>query len=229
MTNVIIPQLVRKDLLIWRKLILIFYAVSLTTIGLVGVLYGRIPDRVLLNIGFTLLITPVGTLGIVLMIQTNVFEKVKSTQPFIMSLPLTVREFTLAKLLVNVPVFGALWLVTTGTAFWFAFGLALLPLGAVPMVTMTFLGVFVAYIYILAVSLLSQSLGITIIGIMVFEVGTSAYLWVIVLLDPISRNVWGSIPVWNPTAIGIVTLQVFLAVAAVFAIPVFQNRKRDFI
>ena len=125
MTHAIVRQLVRKDFLIWRRLILIFYGVSLTCIAVLGVLYGRIPDRVLVNLGGTLLITPVGTLGMVLMMQTNVFEKAKSTQPFIMSLPVTVREFTLAKLVVNVPVFGALWLVTTGAAFWFAFGLDL--------------------------------------------------------------------------------------------------------
>jgi hypothetical protein len=53
----------------------------------------------------------------------------------------TVRDFTLAKLLVNVPVFGALWL-TTAAAFSYAFGLGLLPLGAVPMMTMILLGVF---------------------------------------------------------------------------------------
>ncbi|MBZ0114113.1 MAG: hypothetical protein K8J08_16740 [Thermoanaerobaculia bacterium] len=229
MTHTIIPQLVRKDLLIWRKLILIFYGVSLATIALVAVLYGRIPDRALLNIGFTLLITPVGTLGVVLLIQSNVFEKAKSTQPFIMSLPLTVREFTLAKLLFNVPVFGLLWLVTTGSAFGFAFGLPLLPLGAVPLMTMMFLGVFVAYLYILGVSLLSQSLGITILGIMFFELATSAYLWLAAFLEPIASNVWGPVPVWNTTAIGIVTMQVLLAAAALVGILAVQSKKRDFI
>jgi hypothetical protein len=49
-----------------------------------------------------LLVAPVGTLGVVLAMQRNVFEKTKATQPFIMSLPVTVRDFTLAKLLVNV-------------------------------------------------------------------------------------------------------------------------------
>ena len=152
MTHAIVRQLVRKDFLIWRRLILIFYGVSLTCIAVLGVLYGRIPEGVLVNLGGTLLITPVGTLGVVLLMQTNVFEKAKSTQPFIMSLPVTVREFTLAKLLVNVPVFGALWLVTTGAAFWFAFGLDLMPLGTLPVMTMVFLGVFVAYVADLGLS-----------------------------------------------------------------------------
>jgi len=229
MTSSIVPQLVRKDLLIWRRLILIFYGVSLACIALVGVLHDRIPDRVLVNLGFTLLITPVGTLGIVLLMQTNVFEKAKSTQPFIMSLPVTVREFTLAKLLVNVPVFGVLWLVTLGAACGFAYGLDLLPLGTLPVVTMMFLGVFVAYAGILGVSLLTQSLGITILAIAFFEIGTSAYIWGIVFMDPISRHLLGPTPVWNGTAIGIVTLQVLVVLVATVATLAIQSTKRDFV
>ena len=229
MNGSIVPQLVRKDLLIWRRLILTFCGVSLACMALVGLLYGHVPNHALVSLGFTLLIAPVGTLGIVLLMQTNVFEKAKSTQPFIMSLPVTVREFTLAKLLVNVPVFGALWLVTTAAAFSFALGLELLPQGAIPMLTMVFLGVFVAYTGILGVSLLSQSLGTTILAILFFEIGTSTYLWVIVLLDPIGRHVFGPVAVWNGTAIAVVTAQAFMVVAAILATLTIQTRKRDFV
>ena len=104
-----------------------------------------------------------------------------------------------------------------------------MPLGTLPVTTMVFLGVFVAYVCILGVSLLSQSLGITIIAIMFFEMGTSAYLWVIVLLDSVSRHVNGLVPVWNTAAIGTVTIQTFVAVAAIVATLIIQNRKRDFI
>jgi hypothetical protein len=229
MNDSIIPQLVRKDLLLWRRLILIFYGVAFACMALVGLLYGRVPNHVLVNLGFTLLITPVGTLGVVLLMQTNVFEKAKSTQPFIMSLPVTVREFTLAKLLVNVPVFGALWLVTTATGFSYFLGLELLPRGTIPMMTMVSLGVFVAYTGILGVSLLSQSLGTTILAILFCEVGTSIYLWLVVFLDPIGSHVFGSVAVWNGTAIAVVTAQAFLAVAAIVATLMFQTRRRDFV
>ncbi len=229
MNDSIVPQLVRKDLLLWRRLILIFYGVSLACMALAGLLCGHVPNHVLVNLGFTLLVTPTGTLGVVLLMQTNVFEKTKSTQPFIMSLPVTAREFTMAKLLVNVPVFGALWLATAAAAFAFAFGLEVMPRGAIPMVTMTFLGVFVAYTGILGVSLLSQSLGTTILAIMFFEVGTSLYLWLAALLDPIRSHVWGPVAIWNGTAVAIVTAQAFLAVAALVATLTIQARKRDFV
>lgn len=229
MTHSIIPQLIKKDLLIWRKMISFFCLMSVVAIAGLSLIYGHIPHFVLMNVGFTILIVPVAACGIALLIQTNVFEKEKSTNIFIMSLPVTVREFTLAKLLVNIPVFGALWLVTAGVGFYFTFSLGLLPMGAVPFITMIFLGIFVAYCCILSISMVVQSLSLTIMGIMFFEAGTSAYLWVIAFLEPISNHVYGPVIVWNSTAITIVVVQALVAVFAITATIFIQNRKHDLI
>ena len=80
MTTSIIPQLVRKDFMIMRKTILLCCLVSLVSIGGLSLLYGNISTLVLLNIGFILLVGPAATCGIVMLMQTNVFEKEKSTQ-----------------------------------------------------------------------------------------------------------------------------------------------------
>lgn len=229
MSASIIPQLVKKDFLINRKMILTFCLVSLVSIGVVSILYGRIPNWVLYNLAFLLLVAPAATCGIVLLMKTNVFEKEKSTQLFIMSLPITVKEFTTAKLLVNLPVFGVVWLAVTGVAFYFSFGLGLLPWGTLPFMTMIFLGVFVAYTCILGTSLISQSLGITVFSIMFFEIGTSAYLWVIVFLDPIANYIYGSNIVWNSTAISVVSTQVFVALVVLITTFFMQTRKKDFL
>jgi hypothetical protein len=56
---------------------------------------------------------------------------------------------------------------------------------------------------------------VTILAITFFEVGTSLYLWAIRLLEPIGGHIFGSVAVWNGTAIGVVTAQAFLAVATI--------------
>ena len=229
MTTSIIPQLVKKDLLIMRKMILVCCLICITSIGVLSLLYGDIPDFVFANVGFTALIAPAAVCGIILLMKTNVDEKEKSTQIFIMTLPVTVKEFTLAKLLVNLPVFSAIWIVVTAVAVYFCFGLGLFPLGTVPFITMVFLGVFVAYTCILSVSLLCQSLQMTILAIMFFEIGTSAYLWVIAYFDPISNYIYGPGAVWNTAAMAIVTLQLLVAVSAIVVTVFIQNGKRDFI
>jgi ABC-type sugar transport system permease subunit len=87
----------------------------------------------------------------------------------------------------------------------------------------------VAYTGILSVSLLSQSLGVTILAILFFEVGTSAYLWAIVLADPIGSHVFEPAAVWNGLAVGVVVVQALAAVATVAATLAVQTRRRDFV
>lgn len=229
MSASIIPQLIRKDFLMTYKMVLIFCALTLAAIVAIKMLFGRVPTVVFFNLGFTLLIAPAITCATVLLMKTIVMEKQKSTQLFIMSLPVTVKEFTLAKLLLNLPVFTVFWLVITGVAFYFSFVLGVFPYGTVPFLTMIFLGIFVAYIGMLSVGLIFQSYGITVIAMLGFELGTPAYLWIIAYLEPINSHIYGSQMVWNSTAITIVTTQILVALLTLLLTWIIQTRKRDFI
>lgn len=229
MSPSIVPQLVAKDLRLVSRILLSFALVSIGFIAILSLIWGHIPDVVMGNVGFMMLVGPAATCGMVMLMKTNVFEKEKSTQPFIMSLPITVKEFTRAKLWANLPVFGLFWALITAVAFYFTFGRGLFPLGAMPFITMVFLGGFVAYTCILASSLIFQSMPITVLCIAIFEVATSGYLWTVVYLDPIAQHIWAPEAVWNPTAIGIVATQALVAVSAIVATLLIQNKKRDFI
>src|SRR4051812_20231836 len=160
MSNSIIAQLVKKDFLMTRNTIFIFCLITLASVAAIYMIFGHVPKVVFLNLGFTLLIAPAITCAIVLLMKTIVMEKQKSTQLFIMSLPLSIREFTTAKLLLNLPVFTVFWLAVTAVAFYFSFGLGLFPYGSVPFITMIFLGIFVAYVVILSIAILYQSYGV---------------------------------------------------------------------
>lgn len=229
MTPSIVPQLVKKDFAIMGGTIVAFGLVSLLSIAIISLLFGRVADWVLINLAFVFLLGPAATCGIVLLMRTNVMEKEKSTQAFVMSLPLTVKEFTTAKLLVNLPVFTVFWLIVSAVAFWFAFGRGLLPLGAVPLVTMVFLGVFLAYTCILSTSLLTQSLPMTVLAIPLFEMSTSGYLWTIAFQEPIQSHVYGTEMVWTPMALAVVAVQALAAVAVLMTTVAIQTTKRDFI
>lgn len=229
MNTSIIPQLLRKDFLIMRKMNVVFCVVQLASIVVVSMLYGRIPNWAFYNLGFILLFAPGMTCGIVLIMKTIIMEKVKSTLPFIMGLPVTLKDFTVSKLLINIPIFTAFWLLASGAAFYFVYVLGVFPLGTIPFMTMILLGVFVAYTCILSTSLIFQSHGITILAIMFSEMGTSAYLWIIVYLDPIKSHVYDPYMVWNSTAITIVTTQMIVAISIILMTLHVQNKKRDFI
>ena len=229
MSASIIPQLVKKDFRLMRGTIMGFAVLSLVCIGILAFCHGRMPDWVLYNFGFILLVSPAGTCGIVVLMKTNVFEREKSTQPFIMSLPVTVKEFTQAKLLINLPVFAAFWAAISAAAFYFVFGFGLFPLSTLPFVVMVLMGGFVAYACILAVSLITQSLGITVLSIAIIEMVSSGYLWAIAYLDPVTHHAYGPNLVWSPEAIAIVATQAAVAVLVIAATLLVQNTKRDFI
>lgn len=225
----VVPQLVRKDFLMMRKTILIFCLVMFASIAAICLIFGRVPNVVFFNLGITLLIAPAITCAIVLLMKTIVMEKQKSTQLFIMSLPVTVKEFTLSKLLLNLPVFTVFWLVIAGVAFYFSFDRGVFPYGTVPFITMIFLGVFVAYVCVLSVALIYQSYGVTVITMLCVELGTPTYLWVIAYLEPINSHVYGQQMVWNSTAIGIAVTQILIAVLILTMTWHIQSKKRDFI
>ena len=229
MSKSIVLQLVKKDLLIVRKTLIICCLISVACVGIISLLFGRVPNWAFYNLGITLLVVPVGTCGMILLMRTIVQEKDKSTQLFIMSLPLTVKEFTLAKLLVNLPPFFVLWLFITGTAFYFTFGLGVFPYGTLPFIAMIFLGVLTAYLGTFSVGLVYQSTGITILSMCLFELGTPAYLWIVAFLEPINSHVYGPQMVWNSTAIAIVATQLLVAVGMPLIAWNIQSRKRDFI
>ena len=229
MSASIIPQLLKKDFMLTRRMILVFCVLSLVGAGAIALLFGRVPQWALVNIAFLLLMSPAATCGIVLLMTTVVFEKEKSTQAFIMSLPVTPKQFALSKLIINIGVFGALWLVISAIALYFAFGRGVFPLGTLPFVIMVLLGAFVAYVGILSVSLWRQSLGLTVLSIALFEMGTSAYLWGVAFVDSVADFMHGPEPVWNATAIGIVSTQATLALALVAGTLLYQSQRREFL
>ncbi|WP_443750473.1 hypothetical protein [Asticcacaulis solisilvae] len=229
MSASIVSQLVRKDFRLVRGVVLSFVLVSVLFIGILSVMQGHVPFVLMANLGFIMVMGPAATCGIVVLMKTNVMEKEKSTQAFIMSLPVTVKEFTRAKLTLNLSVFTVFWLAIMAVAYYFAFGRGLLPLGALPFVTMIFMGGFLAYTLILSVSLLSQALGLTVLCIVLFEVGTSASMWTIAYFPPIGAHIWDAAPVWNVEAVTVVAVQAALAVTAIATTMLVQNTRRDFI
>lgn len=66
----------------------------------------------------------------------------------------------------------------------------------------------------------------TILAILFFETGTSAYLWAIVLLEPVGSHVFGPAAVWNGTAVAVLA-QALVAVGVISGTLVMQTRRRD--
>ncbi len=160
--------------------------------------------------------------------QTVVEERDKQTLAFMMSLPISVREYTSAKLIVNLLLVGGIW-VTLSAASYLIFVGETMPHGVIPFMTIVLVGIFLAYIMILATVLIFESLAPAIIAMVAANLLTQAFLWWISDLYAIRSTIGGTVPVWNSTALTVLTLQVGTVIGLLVLTYYLQSRKTSFV
>ena len=224
MNRSIVRQLVMKDLEIMKIPILCWWAGGIAAVALV--VFGG--DAVGLY-GVILFVTGMAGAGVHPVTQTVVEERREQTLAFIMTLPITVREYTSAKLIANLAMFGAVWLTLSVASFVIFVGEEGMPDGTIPFITIVLVGIYLAITVILAVSLVTESIGFSIASTLFANIFTQLYLWAVVDLYGIRSVIGGPTPVWNTTAVTILALQT-AAIASIIALTyVLQARKKDFI
>ncbi len=220
----IVPQLVRKDLHIMKVPMFVGWlggiaAIVVTVLGGSGFfIFGMI-------LFVTCMIGP----GMYTVSQTVAEERTQQTLPFIMSLPITVREYTTAKLVANLAIFGAVWLTLSGASFVVFIGPEGMPDGAFPFVTIVLVGIFLAYTLILSTSLVSESMGWTIAAVVGANILTQVFMWWVSSLYGIRSVIGGNVAVWNGAVLTVLGGQLAAIATLIGLTYVLQSRKRDFI
>ena len=160
--------------------------------------------------------------------QTVVEERDKQTLPFMMSLPISVREYTSAKLIANLLLVGGIWVILSAASYLIYIG-EIMPDGFIPFMTIVLVGIFLAYIMILATVLIFESLAPAIIAMVAANLLTQAFLWWISDLHAIRSTIGGTVPVWNNTVISVLVLQIGTVVGLVALTYFLQSRKTSFV
>ena len=227
MSRSVIGPLVVKDFEIMKTPVLCWWAGGLLSAALPWLFDG---PRVFLA-SLILFVTAMAGAGLHSVMQTVVEERREKTLPYIMSLPITVREYTSAKLVANLMIFGVVWVTLSAASLVVAVGTADSPLakGTIPFITIVLVGILLAYTIVLAVSLVSESIGLSITAIVVSNVATQIFLWWVVGLDGIRSRIEGSVAVWSDTALTILGGQLLGVLGLLWLTFVLQARKRDFI
>ena len=224
MSASIVPQLVRKDLHIMKIPMFVGWlggiaAIVVTVLGGSG----------FFMFGMILFVTCMIGPGMYTVSQTVAEERKEQTLPFIMSLPITVREYTSAKMIANLAIFGSCWLTLSAASFVVFIGPEGMPNGAFPFVTIVLVGIFLAYTLILATSLISESMGWTITAVVGANILTQVFLWWVASLYGIRSVIGGNVAVWNPTALAVLGGQLAAIGVLIVLTYVLQSRKTDFI
>jgi hypothetical protein len=218
-----IRHLVAKDLS--------FQRVPLAAAGAVGVPALAMlssSSAVVFYIGSVLLITVVISVGIYLAMMTVIAERTRGMLPFVMSLPIGVREYTLAKLVASLALFLTPWAALGAGVVVVILVRGAVPDGLLPYAVLLLLHLLTGYVLTLGAALVSGSEGWTIAVAGAANLAVHGFMYWTSHLADVAAVIGGPGVVWT-TSIRRLVLAELLAVALILtATWLWQSRRTDF-
>ena len=179
--------------------------------------------------GATLLITVLIGAGTYLITETVLRERTDQTLPFVMSLPVSYLEYSTVKILGNIVIFLVPFgILTIGT--WIAItGSSGIADGLLPMAVLLLFEILSAYTLILAVAVITESMGWTIGTMVVLNLVFQLFLFTVARIPDIAQYREGPIAVWNAPVFLILAGEISVITLAIVVTFYFQSRKTDFL
>ncbi|HEV7667146.1 MAG TPA: ABC-2 transporter permease [Thermoanaerobaculia bacterium] len=179
--------------------------------------------------GSILLITVLITIGIHLAMATVVEERKNQTLAFVMSLPVSPKEYTTAKILANLLIFLLPWLALLVGSFAVIAGNAALPDGLIPFTAIVLLEIFASSFLILSVALVSESQNWTIGAIVFGNLFFQGFLYYVSHIPSIAQTINGPRIVWSSAAVTLLLGEIATIALMVGLTFWLQARKTDFL
>lgn len=222
MNYALIKRLVYKDWYLNRWTILGYIGAGALAIGLIAAGGER-----LLAAGNILLITVVIALGMHVVMNTVIVERAAQTLPFTISLPISPKDYTAAKMLANMAIFLIPWLTLLIATLAVILRREALPDGLLPYTVIILTELFASYCFVLATALVSESQGWTIGATLVGNLFFQAFLANVSQIPSIRATMAGDTITWSQPALLLgEALAIVLLLGGTF---LFQARKTDFI
>ena len=223
MSYIMVKRLILKDWYLQRWMILGALGGGAAALGIVAT-----GAKAAFILGLVLLVSILIAIGAHLAVSTMVEERKNQTLAFVMSLPISYREYTAAKILGNLIIFLVLWLALVLGS------LALLMLapkshGLIPYAAIMATEILVSTCLIIAVALITESQGWTIGAIMVGNLALNGIGYWVAHIPSIAKGMEGSSIQWSPAASALLFGE-FSAIALLLGFTFFfQARKKDFL
>lgn len=224
MNTGMIKRLVQKDWYFYRWPIAFYIAAGLACIAALG--NGGEGAFYAGSVG---LLTVLISAGIHLIMGTVVEERREHTLTFVMSLPISSHEYTLAKILANMTIFGLAWTTLfVGTVAVIA-GRGAVPDGLIPFAAVVLGEIFFGYCLTLCVALVSESLGWTIAAMITANLLLQAVMYAVSHVPAVDQAMKTDSILWQQPISGLLAAElgaVLLMLAFTFYL---QARKTDFL
>ena len=224
MNRSLVWDLILKDWRLYRPMILICMIVGAAALALSQ--WGNEPTLVVGIVVFFIAIIMAGTMLPMLGI---VNERKNRNLAFLMSLPITYLEYTTAKLISTLLIFLVPWLTLVGLAISVIEFRNFVPHGMIPM-TLILSGLpFVGMCIMIAAALVGESEGWGIAANVFCQCSYGLTWYFLFRIPALHDNAGKTAPVWNATALNILTGE-FVIIAVILGLTYFlQSRKRDFV
>ena len=222
--NTVTLQVIKKDWHFFRTYLLGYALLSALSLALMAY-----ATEVSFMVGSVLLITVVVTSGIHMTFASVIYERTKQTLPFIMSLPITYMQYTRAKLIGTLGLYGIFWTLLLIVVKVVLQNVDDLPNGLWPFATIILTELFVANLLMLSVAMITESEAWTIVVMAVCNVGISIFMYFVRTLDDISAHMNGAVAVWNSAAFGMIAALLLIATVFISITLFVQSKKRDFL
>jgi ABC-2 type transport system permease protein len=222
MSSSIVGQLIRKDLYLMRGAMIGAIVSGGFALALMPI------SRMMSYVSAVILICVLIVLNIYLVMSSVAQERREKTLLFILSLPVSAMDYTLAKVMANGIAFGVPWLfLTAATAITIV--VSPIPDGVLPY-WMTLLGYLLAYYCaLLGVALLKDSSGWHAAAITLGNISVNFMVPILLSRPSVSAYAEGPVAVWSADLVVILVVEL-LAGLAVLGYGIYAHARRpDFV
>ena len=222
MTLSIVPRLALKDLYLTRWIVL-----GSTLAGAVSLAIAPLSDTMFYVASISYICVLV-VLNIFLVMSTVVQEKKDKVQLFVLSLPVSTSQYTVAKIAASVVAFGGPWLILT-LASLVMIDITAVPNGLIPAQLAMSVYLLLYYCVLLAVALVANSFGAITGAIIAGNISINFAIPLIFQLPSVVASKNGPLAVWGGDIVTVILAQLAGCALALVIAFVLQSRRKDFV
>lgn len=222
--NNVIKHLIHKDIQL-NLLPLVLYLM----LGLISLLLLSTEHTIVFYSGMVIMLSVIIIAGVHMVINTITNERSEQVLPFILSLPITFRQYTHAKVIANLGGFLLFWLIMLGGLLLVIFSQPQVQDGLAVYAIILLLEMLAVFCLVLAVGLISESHAWTIVVISLTNIALSIFMFWVASFAQINQYMNTEQVVWNQTALTFVSAEVLFIIVVLVVTYWAQSRKRDFI
>lgn len=213
-----------KDLFLSRRHLFAYFAA-----GMVSSVLTCIPDSTVSFVGFLLMITVAIAAGIHLIGTLLLGESLGQTRMFVMSLPVSLLDYSLGKIAVVLTTYLIPWTAMLVCCTICTFVLPWAKHGSAIVLPLVFLFLLCGFTIQLVTAVVTESLGWTICVMVAGNVLLNVFLMKVMSLPEIVAAKQSDILMWPPIVVQILVVESLIIVGGLTAALFFQTRKRDLI